>query len=442
MRRILGIALVPLLLALLPVASPPGGAPSAAAGAAEAVATSCSGRHWVASWYAAPGDAVLSQPPVEQTFRVQVMPTRQGSVARFRLSNRFGNRPVRFGAVTVGRQDSPGSAAIEAGTLRALRFDGQRALVLPPGADVLSDPVRLRFPAFRALLVSMHVVGSPGGATQHGISEQTTWQTAPLSGDHTASLGADGFVGLPIPGVTPALPQGIPYVIGMDVRASRRVGTVVTFGDSITDGTESEISAVVLSPDNIDTFTSYPEQLGRRIRRARLPLSVANAAISGNQLLADASVPIFGPSGLSRLRIDALARAGATTLILLEGINDIGQSFATRDELVAGYREAIDAAHERGIRVLLGTLTPQNGALQPGYGAMAEPTRVELNRWIRHQHRSDGIVDFDRAVRDPEDPSRIREEYDGGDGLHFSAEGYRAMAAAVPLRALRLPACD
>jgi lysophospholipase L1-like esterase len=408
--------------------------------AAYSAVPSCSGRHWVASWYAAPSDALLSQPPIEQTFRIQVSPLRGGTVARFRFSNRFGSGPVTFGDATVGRQLK--GAAIEPGTLHSISFSGKRRIVIAQGREVLSDPVRIRFGTFRRLLVSIHVVGLPGPATQHAISEQTTWQSPPLTGDHTRDLGAGGFVGLPLAGLVPALPQGIPYLTGMDVRARNRVGTVATFGDSITDGTEAEALPFVLSADNVDKFAAYPDQLARRIRNAGLPLSVANSAISGNMLLNDAVVPVFGPSGLSRFARDALDRPGITTVILLEGINDIGQLLATRDQLVAGYRKAIAAAHARGVRILLGTLTAQNGTIQPpSYGALGEPTRVAVNQWIRSQHLSDGIVDFDKAVRDPADPSRLRAAYDGGDHLHFSAAGYRAMAAAVPLGKLRLPRC-
>lgn len=441
MRR-LSVTLPVLALALAGVAAPSVQVGSADSGAAAAATTDC-GRHWISSWYSAPSDALLSQPPLEQTFRIQVKPTRGGDVARIRLSNRYGVGPVTFGHATVGKQDRGlGGAAIAPGTLHALRFDGARTVTLARGQEVLSDPVRIHFGAFRTLLVSLHVAGLPGPATQHAISEQTSWQTAPLSGDHTGRLGAAGFVAMPIAGVTPSLPQGIPYLMGMDVRASGRVGTVVTFGDSITDGTEAEALPFVLSTENIDTFTSYPEFLARRIQRRGLPFSVANAAISGNMLLTDAVVPVFGPSGLSRLGRDALARSGATTLILLEGINDIGQLAKTRDDLVAGYRTAIAAAHRRGLRVLLGTLTPQNGTLQPpSYGALGEPTRVAVNRWIRSQTLADGVVDFDKAVRDPEDHSRIHAPYDGGDHLHFSAAGYRAMAAAVPLAELQRADC-
>jgi lysophospholipase L1-like esterase len=412
--------------------------------AAYSALPSCSGRHWVASWYAAPSDALLSQPPIEQTFRIQVSPLRGGTVARFRFSNRFGSGPVTFGDATVGKQHPTlKGAALEAGTLHNITFSGgHRRVVIARGREVLSDPVRIRFGTFGRLLVSVHVVGAPGPATQHAISEQTTWQSPPLSGDHTHDLRAASFVGLPLPGLVPTLPQGIPYLTGMDVRARNRVGTVVTFGDSITDGTEAEVLPFVLSADNIDKFVAYPDQLARRIQNTGLPFSVANSAISGNMLLNDAVVPVFGQSGVSRFTRDALDRPGVTTVILLEGINDIGQLFATRDQLVAGYRKAIAAAHARGVRILLGTLTAQNGTLQPpNYGLLGEPTRVAVNQWIRGQRLSDGVVDFDKAVRDPADPSRIRPAYDGGDHLHFNAAGYRAMAAAVPLTKLKRAAC-
>lgn len=425
-----------------------GGALLAAAGsragdipAAASTLPSCGSEHWVSAWYAAPGDALLSQPPLEQTFRIQVSPLHGGKSARFRFSNRFGLGPVTFGAVTVGRQAS--GAAIEVGTLHPVRFGGAQRVVIPKGQEVVSDPVSVTFETFQRLLVSVHVVGAPGPATQHGIAEQTTWQSVPLSGNRTAQLGGQGFVGLPLAGVLPALPQSIPYLVGMDVVAPASVGSIVTFGDSITDGTETEIVPFLPSTENIDRFAAYPDQLARRIQEAGLPLAVANAAISGNQLLTNAVVPIFGPSGLSRLGRDALDRDGATTVILLEGINDIGQLMAKPEKLIAGYTTAIDAAHAKGLRILIGTLTPQNGTLQPpNYGALGEPSRIKVNAWIRSQQLSDGVVDFDEAVRDPADPSRIRPEYDGGDHLHFNAAGYQAMAAAVPLDELARAQCS
>lgn len=437
MRRVVLASALALVGSALAALAPAAVTTGAVAGAA---LPSCSSEAWLSAWYAAPGDALLSQPPLEQTFRIQVRPLAQGTVARFRLSNRFGIAPVTFGHATVGLQQS--GAAITPGTLRPITFGGATRTTVPKGADVLSDPVRITFARFQRLLVSVHVVGAPGPATQHGIAEQTTWQTLPLTGNHTAQLTGQGFFPTPLLKTAPTLPQSIPYLTGVDVLAPRSTGAVVTMGDSITDGTQAEVLPFVLSAANIDAFASYPDQLANRIAAAGLPFSVANAAISGNMLLKDAIVPVFGPSGLSRLGRDALSRSGATTLILLEGINDIGQTYASRDALVAGYTRAIDAAHARGLRVLIGTLTPMAGALQPpAYGALGEPARVAVNTWIRGQHLADGVIDFDKAVRDPAQPSRILPAYDGGDHLHFSAAGYRVMAAAVPLSKLKRPLC-
>lgn len=445
-RTLLSIGLASYVLAFATVPNPPATALATAGSAVSdgprpAVGPSCASSHWITNWLAVPTDATLEKPPIEQTYRIQVRPLHRGSVARFKLSNLFGVRSVTFGAVTLGVQARAGSPAIKAGTLVPLTFGGRRSISIPAGREVYTDPVRYDVRTFRRLLVSIHVVGLPGPATQHGLAEQTTWETAPLSGDHTDDLSGSGFVGLPLAGLTPAIPQAIPYLSGMQVRAPRKIGTVVTFGDSITDGAQSSIAPALMSPANIDRFASYPDQLAERLKAADLPFSVANAGLSGNQLLTTGPLPIFGPSGLSRLRRDALTTPGVSTLIVLIGINDIGLSSATKESLVEGYRHVIAAAHARGLRVLLGTITPQNGTLQPGYGASAEPTRLAVNHWIRRQRLSDGVVDFDRAVRDPESPDRIRPEYDGGDHLHFSAAGYQAMAAAVPLRQLATPRC-
>ncbi|MCZ4498039.1 MAG: hydrolase family protein [Marmoricola sp.] len=409
----------------------PGTAPGTAPGA-------CSGTHWVATWAAVPTDALASVPPVHQTYRIQVVPHSDGTAGRLRLTNRFGLGPVTFGAVTLGTQAA--GATLAAGTLRQVTFGGRTSVRVPRGADVVSDRVDLDVHAFRTLLASVYVVGTPGPATQHVLAGQTTWQSPPLSGDATRTLKGKSFLALPLAGVVPAIPQGIPYLDGFDVEAPRSTGAVVAFGDSITDGFQGLVAPVLPVASNIDLHARYPDLLARRIQQAGLELSVVNAGISGNQLLRDAAVPIFGPAGTKRLDRDGLDQPGASTMILMEGINDIGQSFATPAALIAGYTAAISRAHARGIRVLLGTLTPDEGTLQPGYGVMGEVARVAVNTWIRGQHLSDGVIDFDVAVRDPGHPTRILPAYDGGDHLHFNPAGYRAMADVVPLAALAGPA--
>ena len=140
-----------------------------------------------------------------------------------------------------------------------------------------------------------------------------------------------------------------------------------------------------------------------------------------------------------------MAQPGVRTAILLIGINDINfqamppragldcdypHTAVTADDLIAGYRRVIEQAHAHGIRILGATLTP--ASLPP----QREAIRLAANRWIRSGGAFDGVVDFDAALRDPADPTRLRRAYDSGDHIHPSDAGYAAMAAAVPVAAL------
>jgi lysophospholipase L1-like esterase len=130
-------------------------------------------------------------------------------------------------------------------------------------------------------------------------------------------------------------------------------------------------------------------------------------------------------------------------VIVLLGINDIGQPTSlappsetvTVQDLIFGYRQLIARAHERGLRIYGATMTPFQDAQIPGYySAENEAKRQATNRWIRTSGEWDGVIDFDRAVRDPEQPLRILPRYDSGDHLHPNDAGMRAMADAISLR--------
>ena len=71
-----------------------------------------------------------------------------------------------------------------------------------------------------------------------------------------------------------------------------------------------------------------------------------------------------------------------------------------------------------------------------------EAKRQAVNTWIREQSPADAVVDFDAAVRDPADPSRIAPYFDGSDHLHLNLAGYVALGNAVPLELLFDPACS
>lgn len=221
---------------------------------------------------------------------------------------------------------------------------------------------------------------------------------------------------------------------GILVETETATRTLVTLGDSITDGASA----------SLDRNSRWPDFLAERL----VPhgVAVVNAGISGARLLSDG----MGASALARLDRDVLAQPGASSMVVMLGINDIawpGTAFArnaappTLEALIAGYRQLIERAHNRGIRVVGATLTPFEGAL-PGtplsdyYHPAKEALRRQVNEWIRHAGAFDAVIDFDAALRDPEQPSRLAARYDSGDHLHPSDEGNRAMAAAVDLDVL------
>jgi lysophospholipase L1-like esterase len=307
---------------------------------------------------------------------------------------------------------------------------------VPPGAPALSDPVALPVPALSDLVVSIHLPQRTAAATVHGSAFQTNYLAA---GNVTRSPTLTGATTM----------TSWHFLSGVSVATAPRAASVVAFGDSITDGAIT----------TVDANHRWPDFLARRLQaQASLRhLGVLNKGIGGNRLLHDGNTlpgtpfsglgPIFGDSALSRFDRDVLAQPGARAVIVLLGINDIGQPTSlappseavTVDELIAGHRQLIARAHERGLRILGGTLTPFQDTTIPGYySAENEAKRAALNRWIRTSGEYDGVVDFDRAVRDPAQPLRMLPRYDSGDHLHPNDAGMRAMADAIPLRLLRV----
>jgi lysophospholipase L1-like esterase len=364
-----------------------------------------------------------------------IAPHLGGRTLRVHLTNRFDPAPVTLGPVTIGMAGS--GAALVPGSQRPVTFAGRSSITIPAGADAVSDPVKLSFGAFTDLAVSVFIPGSIKYPTEHFITRQTSYLTPRGSGDHATERSGSAFTLT----TTDMFSTGWYFLDGVDVRAPGSTGTVSAFGDSITDGDQAQLRPPREELATIDTNGRYPDDLARRLLAAKIPLSVLNAGISGNELL-HSGVPVLGPSGPSRFDLDALAQAGVTDVIVLEGINDIARTPpATASQLIAAYERLIEQAHQAGVAIQLGTLTPAGGA-PPAYGdAAANAVREQVNRWIRTQRFSDGIVDFDAAVRDPQDPARIDPAYNGGDDLHFNLAGYQAMAGAVNLKLLARPNC-
>ncbi len=385
---------------------------------------------WVNAWQGSPVEGATiagSGCPADQgldnqTVRNIVFLSAGGGQVRVRLTNAFGKVPVRIGAASVALAGD-GAAAVP-GSNRSLSFAGHPSVLLAAGGEALSDPVSLSVNALQELDVSVYAPSATGPATQHFDAQQTNY----IAGGNQASRASGA-------GFTTTSNCWL-LADGVDVAPAPRVkGTVVTLGDSITDGAQS----------TQNTNHRYPDYLARRLNAVSGPtLSVSNAGISGNDLLTfRTDLPfgaVFGVPAPARLPRDVLTQAGAKSVILLEGINDIGAFSAKARDLIQADEQIIAQVHAAGLEIFGATLTPFGGSnAQYGgdYGTAAgEQQRQKLNRWIRTSGAFDGVFDFDKAVRDPQHPDRMLPQYDSGDHLHPGDVGYQKMAEAVDLGVL------
>ena len=386
-------------------------------------------RYWAATWGSAPASTPQGNGQESlnnQTVRLIVHSSIGGKRVRVRLSNELGTAPLALGAVHIAVRKA--GSSIVPGTDRVLSFGGQGAVTLAPGAPALSDPVELEVPAMADLAVSIYVPGQVKVDTQHAAAVQTSYVSA--AGDHSgaAELAAERNV------------SSWPFLSEVDVGAATQDPVLVTFGDSITDGLAT----------TTDANRRWPDYLMRRLHAQGAPrLGIVNRGIVGNRLLRDANGwPPFGKAALARFDRDVLATAGVKHVIVLIGINDIGNSSGATpgadgvspQDLIGGYRQLIARAHAKGIAIYGATLTPFSGTAFPNYySAEKDGVRLEVNQWIRSSGEFDAVVDFDQALRDPSQPARMLPAYDSGDHLHPGDRGMQAMADAVPLALLRSP---
>jgi lysophospholipase L1-like esterase len=373
---------------------------------------------WIGTWSAAANGGVSADGYAGFTIRNSLHLSTGGDRVRIKLSNAFGTKPVYFAHATIGLQRLPGTGAIAPGTLRDVTFGGRRSVTIPAGEERYSDAVQLPTAAGGDALVSTFTPDPSGPVTYHAAGMTTSYYSTDGT-DHAGDLDAAG-----LPDTTGAWH----YVTEVDTEPGGGPGAVVTLGDSITDGINSTPGANHRWPDLLAArLRARPGQLGRT--------GVLNAGISGNRVLLDGA----GVRATARLDRDVLQRAGARTLIVLEGINDIQQTPHQLDpsKITAGLKQLADRAHAADLRVLGATLTPFEG--WSTYDADEEAARQGVNDWIRHSGTFDGVVDFDTAVRDPADPHRMLPRYDSGDHLHPGDAGYQAMADAIDLRSLVRP---
>jgi lysophospholipase L1-like esterase len=376
---------------------------------------------WVGAWAAAPfdGDPWHQIPTlVDSTLRQIVHTSIAGSALRIHVTNEFGTEPLRIDAATIAL--SAGQSAIQPDSLHGVLFNGKPSIVIPAGAQVLSDPIDLATSTFADLAISLYLpLQQISDVSVHSSAQQTNYiQT----GNQVSAL---------------ILPTAVAnsswyFLKGVDVQpVAPHAAAVVAYGDSITDG------AYATENQN----HRWPDALALRLHNnpATANLSVLNEGIGGNCVL----ITCVGPNALARFDRDVLSQAGVRYVIVLESINDIGSLHnpnrpgynLTAEDLEQGLSQLAARAHEHGIKIFGATITPYQGA---GYSTeKGEQVREAVNTWILTSGVFDGVVDFDKATRDPAHPLAFAPQYDSGDHLHPKDAGYAAMADSIDLSLFR-----
>lgn len=350
----------------------------------------------------------------DATLRQIVRSSITGGHLRVRFSNVFGKSPLRIGGATVARSANNASADVVPATVRVLRFAGEAGAVIPPGSEWLSDPIAWSGAPFEDLAISLHVLAGPDGQTSHPGSRATSYV---MRGDATSAATLAGATAV----------DHWYLLSGVEVTSCTAKNGVVVLGDSITDGRGS-------TTNGNDRWTDF---LARRLAGRA---AVINQGIGGNRVLLDG----LGPNAMARLDRDVLAQSGIAHLIVLEGINDIGnlarQKTGTADDHAAlvqqvtgAYAQIIARAHARGIKVHGATILPFMSNEYYSPDAASEADRQAINAWIRTPGHFDSVIDLDAVMRDPARPAYLNPAFDTGDGLHPNPAGFRAMADAVPL---------
>jgi len=380
--------------------------------------------NWVSSWGTSqqipePQNALPPEGLTDATLRQMVHLSIGGPALRVHLSNAFGTEAFHINSIHIARPLSTSSPAIDPSSDRPLTFAGKPEADIPPGAELISDPINYPVLPLSDLAISLYLQSPPARETGHPGSRATSYYV------HGNLVGAPTFTD----------PKHVDHwyqLTEIDVQAPPTAATIVALGDSITDGHGATTNGNDRWTDAIAAcLQSSP---------ATHNIGVSNQGIGGNHLLIDG----LGPSALARFDRDVLAPAGVRWLIVFEGVNDLGglaragevspaDHAAVVQRVIAAYQQIVARAHAHSLRVYGSTITPYVGSAYYHPGPLSEADRQAVNKWIRTPGNFDAVIDFDMVVRDPQHPDQLLPAYDCGDHLHPSPAGFKAMADSIPL---------
>lgn len=361
------------------------------------------------------------------TFRTRLQPTISGEDVRITLSNEFGTGPLTIDTASVAKGYEKLPQAIKTWTRKNVTFNGQSSVTIPAGETVTSDPVGMSVDALEYLMVSLF------------MKRTETMKTYGLIGGDTYIMSGNFAKAATTIGVPMKMEADfgeysvIPALTGVEVYAPEASSAVV-IGDS------------TLAND-------IPILLAEKLQNAGITnVGILQQAIKGNRLLDDGAGILgmaYGEAMVDRFERDALNQPGVERIFLKVGVNDVVHPnceslkdearAVTAEEMIAGYKQLIEQAHERGIEVYLFTRTAWKGYTRNVLGSddvqwspEIDQMRQDINAWIRSSDNpADGYIDLDFMCTDAT-ASELKSEYTT-DGAHFTALGQQTVADAVPL---------
>ena len=388
---------------------------------------------WVTAWATsqqALGDTAVTNATVRLIARVTI----PGETVRIRLDNGYGADSVRIGRAALAyRVQGP---LVAAGSTKPLTFGGAVDAILPPGGTLWSDPVAMPVLAQQDLAISLFIPGQNVRPSQHTNAVVTSYRTPNGGGDRTADESRAPF--------TETL-TATWWLKSVEVQSSAAAGTIVAFGDSITDGTCTMLDAHDRWVDVLSVRLGLDYDAALRAGRPAKLKAIINEGIGGNTVTREVQPLPDSTPAVERLERDVLSHHGITDVIVFIGTNDlrregtVAQITTGLSAIISRIRAAGTASGGTPPRVVGVTMIPRhNVAPSPnntGWNDEKSRRRREVNEWIRTKAGFDAVLDFDAMVRDAKQPDLIQPPLNCGDGIHPSPAGYYTIGRAIPLAA-------
>ena len=383
-------------------------------------AEQATGPRWVTAW--ATSQQTLGENQLSNaTVRLMARVTASGESIRIRLDNTYATDQLVVGGATVGEPML--GATLTPGSSRIIRFDGATHVTVPAGGSVSSDQVMMPVLSQQDLAISLYLPEANVRPSQHTGARVTSYLTGNGGGDHTTDETADAFS---------ETTTAMYWLKSIDVLSGSSTGTIVAFGDSITDGTCS-------TDDGHDRWEDWLAVRLHLDSMDGMHKAVVNEGIGGNTVTGNVQPAPSSTPGTERLERDVLSHSGVTHVVLFMGTNDIRRD-STAAQVIAGTQDIIDRVHAQGMKILGVTIIPRHNRPPPadnsGWTPAKTAVRNEVNAWIRNDAPFDGVLDFDRAMQDSTNPDRIQTTFDC-DGIHPNPRGYYEMGSAVELSLFR-----